>query len=268
MANTIGYGQGAINNTIDWGQGATDNTIDWGKSQTLSPGGETNITGGGGASYSTNSFEFDGLNDGLGFGSTFSLSSAAFSISIWFKWTGDYVNSEMFILGQRTSNGNYFQFLSSTQIRLKIQNSTKDFTSSSITIPQNTWSHLMVIRNESNSLQPYINGQAFGTAQSITTGISLDSFGRVINASFGFKGFLDELSIYNTDQTANVATIYGSGKPTDVSGLSPIINLRMGENATFDSGTGRWTATSIGSDTRTATSQNMTEAARTTDVPI
>ena len=45
MANTINWGQAAVDNTIDYGQGATDNTISWGKSQTLSPGGETNITG-------------------------------------------------------------------------------------------------------------------------------------------------------------------------------------------------------------------------------
>ena len=45
MANTIGFGQAAVNNTIDYGQGAIDNTINWGKSQTLSPSGETNITG-------------------------------------------------------------------------------------------------------------------------------------------------------------------------------------------------------------------------------
>ena len=45
MSNTIGFGQAAVNNTIDYGQGAIDNTINWGKSQTLSPSGETNITG-------------------------------------------------------------------------------------------------------------------------------------------------------------------------------------------------------------------------------
>ena len=48
MANTIDWGQAAVNNTIDYGQGAIDNTINWGKSQTLSPSGETNITGTGG----------------------------------------------------------------------------------------------------------------------------------------------------------------------------------------------------------------------------
>ena len=30
MANTIGFGQAAVNNTIDYGQGAIDNTINVG----------------------------------------------------------------------------------------------------------------------------------------------------------------------------------------------------------------------------------------------
>jgi hypothetical protein len=29
MANTIDWGQGAVNNTIDWGKGKTNNTINW-----------------------------------------------------------------------------------------------------------------------------------------------------------------------------------------------------------------------------------------------
>ena len=45
MSNTINWGKASVNNTIDYGQGAIDNTINWGKSQTLSPSGETNITG-------------------------------------------------------------------------------------------------------------------------------------------------------------------------------------------------------------------------------
>ena len=84
MANTIGYGQAAVNNTIDYGQGATDNTIDWGKSQTLSPSGETNITGSGGAApvYSTNSFQFDGSDAALGFQSDVEIIiSKPFSVS-------------------------------------------------------------------------------------------------------------------------------------------------------------------------------------------
>jgi hypothetical protein len=45
MANTIGWGQAAVNNTIDWGKGKTNNTIDWGEIYDLSPSGETNIVG-------------------------------------------------------------------------------------------------------------------------------------------------------------------------------------------------------------------------------
>lgn len=45
MANSIGWGQGAINNLIGWGQGAINNLISWGKSHLTSYSGETNIAG-------------------------------------------------------------------------------------------------------------------------------------------------------------------------------------------------------------------------------
>jgi len=47
MANTIDWGQGAVNNTIDWGKGKTNNTINWGAIYDDTPTGETNITGSG-----------------------------------------------------------------------------------------------------------------------------------------------------------------------------------------------------------------------------
>ena len=49
MANKIGWGQGSVNNDIGWGQGASNNDIGWGNIQAISPSGETNIVGGGGA---------------------------------------------------------------------------------------------------------------------------------------------------------------------------------------------------------------------------
>jgi len=53
MANSIGWGQGAINNSIGWGQGAINNLISWGKSHLTSYSGETNIAGGLGYAYTT-----------------------------------------------------------------------------------------------------------------------------------------------------------------------------------------------------------------------
>lgn len=45
MANTIGWGQAAVNNTIDWGKGKTNNSIGWGSIYSISPYGETDIVG-------------------------------------------------------------------------------------------------------------------------------------------------------------------------------------------------------------------------------
>lgn len=47
MANTIDWGQGAVNNTIDWGKGKTNATNNWGAIYDDTPAGETNITGSG-----------------------------------------------------------------------------------------------------------------------------------------------------------------------------------------------------------------------------
>ena len=46
MANTIGYGQGAVNNTNGWGKSATNNTIDFGEVCEDSWSPETNLVGG------------------------------------------------------------------------------------------------------------------------------------------------------------------------------------------------------------------------------
>ena len=45
MANTIGWGQAAVNNTIDWGKGKTNNTIGWGTIYSSSPYGDTDLVG-------------------------------------------------------------------------------------------------------------------------------------------------------------------------------------------------------------------------------
>ena len=45
MANTIGWGQAAVNNAIDWGKGKTNNAIGWGSVYSSSPSGETDIIG-------------------------------------------------------------------------------------------------------------------------------------------------------------------------------------------------------------------------------
>ena len=62
MANTIDWGQGAVNNTNGWGKSATNNTIDFGEICADSWSPETNLVGG--SSWSnTQSILTDGVDD-------------------------------------------------------------------------------------------------------------------------------------------------------------------------------------------------------------
>ena len=74
MANTIDWGQGAVNNTIDWGKGKTNATNNWGAIYDSTAAGETNITGSGGVTPFVNEYSmtFDGVDEYFNGASTFS----------------------------------------------------------------------------------------------------------------------------------------------------------------------------------------------------
>ena len=79
-----------------------------------------------------------------------------------------------------------------------------------------------------------------------------------------WTGSIDEVAVWNSDQSANVATIYSSGTPADISSLSPISHWRMGEDATFST---NWSLPDNGSASNTGTSANMTIADLEGDAP-
>ena len=76
-----------------------------------------------------------------------------------------------------------------------------------------------------------------------------------------FPGKIDEVAVWDSDQTSNVSTIYNSGTPADLSSLSPKSWWRMGDN---DGGTGT-TITDQGSDGNDGTLTNGPTFS--TDVP-
>jgi hypothetical protein len=87
MANTIDWGQGAVNNTIDWGKGKTNNTINWAEIYDSTPAGETNITGSGGVTpfVNTYSMEFDGIDEYANVGTSSLGITGAITVSAWVK---------------------------------------------------------------------------------------------------------------------------------------------------------------------------------------
>jgi len=52
-----------------------------------------------------------------------------------------------------------------------------------------------------------------------------------------FQGNIDNVAVWDSDQSANVSTIYNGGIPSDLSSLNPINYYKMGENATYR---GQW----------------------------
>jgi hypothetical protein len=49
----------------------------------------------------------------------------------------------------------------------------------------------------------------------------------------GMNGNIDDFAIWNTDERANVATIYNNGVPNDISALNPISYYKMGDGDTY-----------------------------------
>ncbi len=213
------------------------------------------------------SYEFDGVDDKVIL--TQVSRNGVFTFSYWFKFTGTFnVNTECFIWGCYDNNSSYIKLVSNTQVILKLNGTQYTITESGgNNIPQNTWSNFTLIRNASNSVQLYLDGNTFGSPISSGNTFTFSSFGRIINNSFGFKGLIDESSLFYSDQTSDVATIYNSGVPNNLNDLStpPLSWWRMGESANWDGS--NWTLTDQGSGGNDATTQNMAEASRVLDVP-
>ena len=270
MSNTIGFGQAAINNTIDYGQGATDNTINWGKSQTLSPSGETNITGTPSTPSFTNvnSFSFDGIDDTFLI-PTLPSTFTNLSISFWLKKGVD--SSNAYVFSRSTSQWLIFQNATNNSLKYRLITSGGTYTKTGGAILDSQWHHCAFVWDSSaNTFDIYEDGVKIGTSTN-TSGSLISSTASAyifsfVNGAPYSSGKVDELAIFDSALSqSDVSAIYNNGEPQSLDAYSPLIWFRMGDNATWNGAT--WTMTSVGTDTRIARSINMVEANRTTDVP-
>lgn len=150
----------------------------------------------------------------------------------------------------------------------------------------NTWQNITITRDSANGVRCFRNGLDFGYSGTPIVNsniLTLNAIGRIYSNTFGFNGGLDEIALFNSNETANVATIYNGGEPTTISGA--VAHYRLGEEANFSGGV--WTVPdAVGSNDGTsnamtiedrigeapnsennALSFNMDEVDRTTDVP-
>ncbi len=275
MSNTIGFGQAAVNNTIDYGQGATDNTINWGKSQTLSPSGETNITGGGGTPpfSNTKSILLDGIDDYVDCGNDSSLQiTGELSLSAWVKVSASASGASVIIakdnLGLRCFD--LFAIGSARTPRFLIWNSNSAYGVNATTdIKDNLWHHVVGVFSPSNSLKIYVDGVLEGTnSRSIPSSIDNDSvnvtIGGILSSStifFPYLGNIDEVSVFDTELSqSDVTSIYNGGSPSSLSSYANLVSWwRCGDNDTAP------TLTDNGSASNDGTMTNFTTFS--TDVP-
>lgn len=171
---------------------------------------------GGGGFTNEYSVDFDGTDDDFYLDSGVSF-PGAFTFSLWFKYNANnfpyLLAPYIFIYGPTYSHTVLVRSLGTITV------------SNGYSV--DTWHHLAYIRDGSNNTTLYIDGSSIGTSSSSATA-TVRQFAR--NGIYDpLGGKMDEIALWSSDQTSNLATIYNSGVPADLSGLSPNNWYRMGD---------------------------------------
>ena len=189
----------------------------------------------------TRSLSFDGTDDFILLSSAISFPLfGVFSLSAWIKPVS-VTGSTCLILSSATDNSNKIGTNGSNGLQIKLGGSTTFITESGGNdFVLNVWQHMLIIRDSSNNITGFRNGASFGSSVTNANSGTYNSIGKFKSTVF-LNSSLDEVAIFNTDQSSNVATIYNSGVPGDLSSLSPLHWYRFEEGAgttATDSGTG------------------------------
>ena len=191
--------------------------------------------------YSRLSVDFDGVNDYVDVSGVASSlqSDNTFTISLWAK--GDYENLNPAFSLSTGSDASKTIVIYPYDTNVATDDCRIWYNGTNIIQTGNTsltgWNHFCFVSNGATSHTVYINGVSAGTSStSKTLDSALDTceIGGASNFSQYFEGNIDEVSIFDSALTsANVATIYNNGRPTDISSLSPVGWWRMGEGDTY-----------------------------------
>ena len=251
--NTIEYGQGAVNNTIGWGQGAKV-----------------------GSSFSNlKSIALDGVDDFVTMGNPLSLQfTNTVSMSAWFKTT-DTTSTQVIIGKEAITSGNrsYMLYYSGTGGSFTIKfliftsGSANNQAVSTSTVTDGNWHHVLGV-NDGSNLKIYIDGVledtnvgGGGAIQSSTADFFIGRRGNSSSSNREYwNGSIDEVAVWNSDQSANASAIYGSGVPTSLSTYSPLSWWRCGDGDTSP------TLTDNGSESNDGTMTNFSTFS--TNVPV
>ena len=245
------------------------NTIDWGKIHFTSWSPETNLTGTASApSFSnTQSIELDGIDDYVACGNGASLQiTGALTISAWVKMSSTSGQSQDCLISKDNGSSQRSYTLwgktsfSSSPIAYIWNGGTNYSVQATTNIEDDNWHHVMLVYIPSTSLSIYVDGTLENTnttsiPSSINNANTNINIGRFGNGTFALTGNIDEVAVWNSDQSS-IASAIGSS-PVDLSSYSPVSWWRF-------EGTGT-TATDSGSGANNGTLTNG--VTRSTNVP-
>ena len=229
MANTIYWGQAAVENTNGFGKSATNNTINFGEICADSWSPETNLTGAGATpSFSnTKSILLDGVDDYVDIGTSLTFLGNK-SVSMWLKFT----DSGGYRVALNVGSDAYGMYSTAGKIAFYHKNTSNAYKDIIATTTTNDgqWHHYLGV-NDGTNLKIYIDGVLDNSNTNGSNGTTLNANGRIgarwNNLSL-FSGSIDEVAIFDTDQSANASAIGGT-IPTDLTSYSPLAWWRCGD---------------------------------------
>jgi hypothetical protein len=199
----------------------------------------------------TYSIDFDGTNDYMTADGIFNdIDVDAGTVSAWIKLDSTSANDVIFKFDVDTNNQATIAYINSTakmRFQYKAGGTTKKIDHSVSIENDGNWHHVVITWDTSaDELKGYIDGSAVGSTQ---TGLgtwsgSINAFAigknSIANNSY-WTGHIDQFAIFTS--VVSASTLYNSGTPYDLSGISDLIgywemNEGSGTSVADSSGTG------------------------------
>ena len=203
-------------------------------------------------------FDFDGGDDYIDIGTSLNLGTTS-TVSLWLKQ--DTVGVASGFLGENTYSFDYLLYVEFThKLYFRITTAYVEFGSADVVAIMDNitdWIHIMVVRT-GDDVELFLNGNSMGTVSGV--GAIADTRFDTIGAKHGGTsptfGKFNNVACWNSDQSANITTIFNNGTPGDLSSLSPISWWKLDDSATFST---NWSIPDDGSASNTGTSSGMTQ---------
>jgi hypothetical protein len=216
-----------LNAIIDvYTSGGTSGLVDWwrGENNGADSAGANNATLVGGIGFASgilgSAFSFDGIDDRLQIRTT--AISPPWSAEFWVNRLAA-TNDSAVLIGDTNTALKLEQYPNTKKVGITVWN-VKDY-SFNYTAPTGTWTHLVFIGRSTN-VELYANGISQGTiaVTNFTLPRGTIGYDEAQGNIKQLRGLLDEISLYNTNLTANeIQGLYTQGK-TNYGNLVPLVS--------------------------------------------